>query len=95
LGFDRFWAAYPKKRHKPDALRAWKAIDGARHLEPLLAGVEAWRACNAWARGFVEDPATFLRQRQWEDVPAGVPGNFGVTARTAGNMEAIKKGLGL
>jgi len=67
LGFDRFWAAYPKKRHKPAAARAWKAMDGARHLEAVVAGVDAWKRSKAWLDGFVEDPATFLRQRQWED----------------------------
>jgi len=70
LGFDRFWAAYPKKRHKPAAVRAWKGADGARHLEAILGGVERWKASDAWSRGFVEDPATFLRQRQWEDTAA-------------------------
>jgi hypothetical protein len=67
LGFDRFWATYPKKRHKPAASRAWKTVDGARHLESIVAGVERWKRSEAWERGFVEDPATFLRQRQWED----------------------------
>jgi len=71
LGFDRFWAAYPKKRHKPAAIGAWKAADGARHLEAILAGVERWKASENWIRGFIEDPSTFLRQRQWEDeIPA-------------------------
>jgi hypothetical protein len=69
LGFDRFWKTYPKKRHKPAASRAWKTVDGARHLEAILAGVERWQASDPWYRGFVEDPATFLRQRQWEDEP--------------------------
>jgi len=67
LGFDRFWSAYPKKRHKPAALRAWTATDAARHLEPILAGVARWQASDAWRRGFIEDPATFLRQQQWQD----------------------------
>jgi hypothetical protein len=67
LGFDRFWATYPKKRHKPAASRAWKAVDGARHLEPIVAGVERWKATETWRQGFIEDPSTFLRQRQWED----------------------------
>lgn len=69
LGFDRFWKTYPKKRHKPDAARAWQGVDGARQLEAILAGVARWTASDAWRRGFVEDPATFLRQRQWEDPP--------------------------
>jgi len=73
LGFETFWKPYPKKRHKPAAARAWKAVDGARHLEAIVAGVERWKASEQWAGGRIEDPSTFLRQRQWEDaVPAPV-----------------------
>ena len=76
LGFETFWKPYPKKRHKPAALRAWKAVDGARHLEAILAGVECWKASDQWQTGRIEDPSTFLRQRQWEDaVPAIVTSN--------------------
>jgi len=72
LGFDRFWKPYPKKRHKPAAVRAWKGVDGARHLEAILVGVEAWKQSAQWQSGRIEDPATFLNQRQWEDpVPRG------------------------
>jgi len=85
LGFDRFWTAYPKKRHKPAATRAWRGIDGARHLEAIVAGVERWTASDAWRRGFVEDPATFLRQRQWEDA---TPEDE--TAAVAAKGEAIR-----
>jgi len=67
LGFEPFWKPYPKKRHKPAALRAWKAVDGARHLEAIVAGVERWKASEQWEAGRIEDPSTFLRQRQWED----------------------------
>jgi len=94
LGFDRFWLTYPKKRHKPAALRAWKVTDGARHLEAILVSVERWKESDAWRRGFVEDAATFLRQRQWEDTPAAAPLTGGTT-KTAGNLEAIKAGLEL
>jgi hypothetical protein len=65
--FACFWAAYPKRRHKPDASRVWKTIGGDRCLEAILAGVERWKTSDAWRRGFIEDPARFLRQRQWED----------------------------
>jgi hypothetical protein len=90
LGFDRFWAIYPKKRHKPAAVRAWKAIDGARHLEAILAGVERWQASEQWEAGRIEDPATFLRQRQWEDPVPSAPASTGIE----GMADRIrKKGL--
>jgi hypothetical protein len=68
--FAEFWATYPRKRHKPDAERAWKRVRGDDALAAVVAGVGRWKASDAWRRGFVEDPATFLRQRQWEDDPA-------------------------
>lgn len=73
LGFAQFWLSYPKKRHKPDAERAWTRIRGDAALEAIVAGVGRWKASDAWRRGYVEDPATFLRQRQWEDDPATPP----------------------
>jgi len=93
LGFDRFWAAYPKKRHKPDAVRAWRGADGARHLEAILAGLERWRRSEAWGEGFVEDPATFLRQRQWEDEPARATPRREPGGRVVPSVEATRERL--
>src|SRR5262249_29367461 len=90
LGFDRFWSTYPKKRHKPGAARAWRGVDGARHLEAILAGVERWKTSDAWGRGFVEDPATFLRQRQWEDEPRR-PSTAREPGRVHPTVEATRK----
>jgi len=95
LGFETFWKPYPKKRHKPAAARAWKAVDGARHLEPILAGVERWKGSEAWGRGFVEDPATFLRQRQWEDDPrAAEPSGRERAAEILADLQASLKERG-
>ena len=69
LGFHTFWKPYPKKRHQPAAWKAWRQVAGDEHLDAIMAGVERWKGSDAWRRGFIEDPATFLRQRQWEDEP--------------------------
>jgi hypothetical protein len=71
-GFGVFWLAYLKKRHKPDALKAWQQVHGDDQLDAILAGLDRWKASEAWLRGYIEDPATFLRQRQWEDAPQRV-----------------------
>jgi len=92
LGFDQFWAPYPKKRHKPDARKAWKQVDGARHLEAILTGVERWKGSDAWHRGFVEDPATFLRQRQWEDA-APVDTSAALAAKAAARLAEAHRQL--
>jgi hypothetical protein len=92
--FEVFYAAYPRKRHKPAAQKAWKRIEGDRYLDAILAGVKAWRGSTQWEADKIEDPATFLTQRQWEDQPPTRP-VAGVSSRTAGNLASIKKGLGL
>jgi hypothetical protein len=69
LGFQNFWKPYPKKRHQPAAWKAWRQVDGEHHVDAIVAGVERWKGSDAWRRGYIEDPATFLRQRQWEDEP--------------------------
>jgi len=69
-GFEEFWKHYPKPCHKPEALRAWIRVGGAFHLPAILAGIERWQQSDSWREGFLENPATFLRQRQWEDRPS-------------------------
>lgn len=75
LGFEEFWTLYPKKRHRPAALKAWKAANA----EPgaVMDGLYRWKQSDAWRRGFIEDASTFLNQRQWEDRPAAEPRSNG------------------
>ena len=73
LGFDAFWNAYPKKQHKPDALKAWQQVRGDLCSDAIVAGVATWQSSDAWKRGYIEHPATFLRQRQWGDIPSRAP----------------------
>lgn len=64
--FDRFWIAYPKKVAKGDALKAWKALSPDDALtEAILAAL----AGAKWPedRQFIPYPASWLRDRRWED----------------------------
>lgn len=69
--FDRFWAAYPRKTNKQDALKAWKQLSPNDALvDQILAGLDRWKRCEQWTRDggkFICYPATFLRGRRWED----------------------------
>lgn len=65
-GFESFWAAYPRRQAKQDAVKAWSKI-APDEVEAILAGVERQRDCEQWRRGFVPLPATFLNNRRWED----------------------------
>jgi hypothetical protein len=70
--FDRFWKAYPRKRGKKAALKAWKNLKPNQGLvEIILKAVEAGKA-NGWDDPqFIPYPATWLNRGQWEDEHEG------------------------
>lgn len=81
-GFDRFWAVYPRRVGKQDALKAWGQLNPDDDLvELIVAGVERWKTCDQWTKdggSFICYPATFIRGRRWEeddrpDVPPQPP----------------------
>lgn len=68
--FDQFWQAYPKKRKKPDAEKAWKQVKADEHLAAILESIEAHKRIPQWCKDggeFIPHPATWLRARGWED----------------------------
>jgi hypothetical protein len=68
LTFDDFWDAYPRKRAKADALKAWKKIAPAQAVcERILAAIADQARSKQWRDGFIPYPATWLRRHQWED----------------------------
>lgn len=77
--FDRFWAAYPKKKGKEDARKAWKKL--APDLETcrrMAAALESQKKSHDWVKEsgrFVPYPATWLNGRRWEDEPDELPVN--------------------
>lgn len=69
--FDVFWAAYPKKKAKADAEKAFKAlkVDEAL-LSVLLSSLEKQKASPEWAKEhgqYIPYPATWLRGKRWND----------------------------
>lgn len=72
-GFDRFWAAYPRKVGKGAAERSFERIHpDAALLDGMLRAIETQRQSDTWQRGYIPNPATWLNQRRWEDEPDGV-----------------------
>lgn len=72
-GFDRFWAAYPRKVGKGAAERSFERIrPDAALLDGMLRAIETQRQSDTWLRGYIPNPATWLNQRRWEDGPDGV-----------------------
>ena len=70
-GFDLFWACYPRRQAKGDALKAWAQT--AKHrpaIEEILAAIETQKKSDQWFRDsgqFIPMPATWLRAWRWAD----------------------------
>lgn len=72
-GFDAFWAAYPKKRSKGSAEKAWAKLNPDSELRAIILDRVA-AARNSWEwlkeKGrYIPYPATWLNARGWEDEP--------------------------
>ena len=69
--FDDFWAAYPSKKSKPQALKVWGrdnldllADKIIAHVEKRKVGDEQWMKDGG---RFIPHPSTFLNNQKWED----------------------------
>ena len=68
--FDLFWKAYPKKKAKGDAEKAWKSVKADKHIDAILLAVEQQKQSPEWLKDggqFIPHPATWLRGKRWED----------------------------
>lgn len=69
--FLEFWNAYPKKKSKGDACRAYQKLRGNPPNSILIAAVQCQHQnCQQWKKDggqFIPYPATWLNDRCWED----------------------------
>lgn len=73
LDFEKWYSRYPHKIGRGAAETAFQRIwasDAAPTLERLMRGLESYIATKPKDRAWC-NPATWLNQRRWEDVPAG------------------------
>lgn len=71
-GFDEFWKAYPKKKNKIDAQKAFVKVKAP--LQTLLSAIEHQKQSEQWKKNngqFIPYPATWLNRGAWEDEPDG------------------------
>lgn len=69
-GFDEFWKAYPKKKNKIDAQKAFAKVKAP--LQTLLDAIERQKQSEQWKKDggqFIPYPATWLKRGAWEDEP--------------------------
>lgn len=71
--FMRFWQAYPKKKAKDAALKAWKKLKPNSELLKIILNALEQQKCSAqWQKDggqFIPYPATWLNGKRWEDAP--------------------------
>ena len=69
--FEVFYAAYPKKKARSRALKAWLKLSPSEHLTAtILAAVSAATTSEEWRKDkgqWIPHPATWLNDRRWED----------------------------
>ncbi len=69
--FEKFWSAYPKKKSKQSAEKAFKKINPDEALlKTMLNAIEEQKKSSEWQKEngqYIPHPATWLNGRRWED----------------------------
>jgi hypothetical protein len=69
--FQAFWMAYPKKKSRSDAEKAWRKLAPSPELtQRILDAVAAQRNSPQWLKDngqFIPYPASWLNAKRWED----------------------------
>lgn len=94
-GFDAFWKAYPKKKSKGQAEKAWNKLQvDEQLLATMIAKIERAKKSTAWQKDggqYIPYPASWLNAKGWEDEdgdiaqtgkPTSPNGPLGVTCAT-------------
>ncbi|MEI2676500.1 MAG: hypothetical protein V9G29_00745 [Burkholderiaceae bacterium] len=70
-GFEEFWNAYPKRKARADAIKAFaKLRPDAELLQTMLAAIEAQASTEGWRKDggtYIPLPATWLNGQRWLD----------------------------
>jgi hypothetical protein len=97
--FDKFWAAFPKKRSKGEARRAWMQTASIRPpVTRIINALLVMAASADWQKDrgqFIPYPASWLRAEGWEDVAEVdiVNGKFWWQTVTGVNKKAEELGM--
>ncbi|WP_291053675.1 hypothetical protein [Herbiconiux sp.] len=77
--FEQWWASYPRRESKGDALKAWNTLKKSKLLPPLQVLVMASEAYAARSDDpqFIKLPAGWLRAHKWNDEKTTAPAETG------------------
>ena len=91
--FDAFWQAYPKKKAKEDARKAWAKLKPDEALgKAIIQAVEDAKKTADWQKEkgkYIPYPATYLNGKRWEDERNDTDGT---AAGGAGNPPTVRYG---
>lgn len=96
--FLTFWATYPRRVAKADAIKAWARLSAADRfcaLQALPMHVRYWQICGT-AKEFIPYPATYLNGRRFEDeleMPEATDGNDWMKTQTGITAKAREVGI--
>lgn len=73
MTFEDFWARYPKRDAKQDALKAWRQLKpDAATVTAILTALEWQCQSRQWQdRQYIPHAGSYLRGRRWEDQRLG------------------------
>lgn len=76
LFFTEFWKAYPNKKAKQAAAKAWKRLKPDQALfDVIMQALDTAKRSDQWSRDggrYIPHPATWINGRRWEDQDAEV-----------------------
>lgn len=79
--FDLFYAAYPRKRQRDAADRAWRKLTDEQR-ERVMTVLPRFAASRQWADPqYIPYPATWLNSGDWKDDPVSAPAAGGAITR--------------
>jgi hypothetical protein len=91
-GFERWYASYPKREKRPDAVKAWVKQRCEQIADEVIAGTRRLVSIKGWSAKdqYTPLPASFLNARRWEDDPVPVIAGDNLHHQNAANIAAGK-----
>jgi len=71
-GFAAFWAAYPKRQARQEALKAWRRLRPSAEVQQAILDALEWQVPSWPDLTYAPLPATYLRGERWTDEPLAV-----------------------
>lgn len=95
VGFQAFWALYPKKAARLDAYKAWCQKAPSPDVQAQIGRALSWQVTqDDWTKSggcFVPLPASYLRGERWTDERRNGDRRTGVNKTTATVLDALSR----